>query len=122
MTKQGLCTGGREWQRIGVLKQDFSKYNKDIGVYRALLNDEVVYVGKATELDNGGFRKRLRDYTRESDSARNYPAGEKMYEHRDDIQIEIIVFDRNPRSIPEIEACEKSLIKELNPKWNEHEK
>ena len=62
------------WNTLGLLTEDttdFSAYTKDIGVYRAILNGKVVYIGKATELENGGFRKRLRDYTRISTSARN---------------------------------------------------
>lgn len=34
-----------------------------------------MYVGRAIELNNGGFRKRLSDYSRGSDSARNHKSG-----------------------------------------------
>ncbi len=60
------------WIPLGLLTEDttdFSDYSNDIGIYRAILNDVIVYIGKATELNNGGFRKRLRDYTRISPSA-----------------------------------------------------
>ncbi len=97
---------------------DFSAYARDIGLYRAILNDEIVYVGKATELNNGGFRKRLRDYTRTSSSARNFPAGKLMHFHRVSIQMEILVFQRNLESIPCITAEEARLIYELKPIWN----
>lgn len=109
------------WIALGPLIEtttDFSIYSKDIGIYRATLNDEVVYIGKATELNNGGFRKRLRDYTRSSSSARNYPAGELMYQQRNEIVIEIVIFNRSAESIPEIERIEAKLIKELQPTWN----
>ena len=113
------------WIKIGPLsetKTDFSDYSKDIGVYRAILNGEVVYIGKATELNNGGFRKRLRDYTRTSNSARNYPAGEFMHQHKDEIQIEIVIFERSLDSIPGIEIFEAQLIKKFNPIWNNQNK
>ncbi|MBK8570137.1 MAG: hypothetical protein IPN81_09290 [Nitrosomonadales bacterium] len=70
------------WIPLGLLTEtstDFSNYSKDIGVYRAILNDEVVYIGKATELKNGGFRKRLRDYA--TKPQRNL-TGELMYSNR----------------------------------------
>ena len=38
------------WIQLGLLTEvstDFSIYSKDIGIYRAILNDEVVYIGKA---------------------------------------------------------------------------
>ena len=113
------------WISLGALTEtstDFTDYSKDIGIYRATLNGEVVYIGKATELNNGGFRKRLHDYTRSSSSARNYLAGELMYRHRNEIQIEIVVFNRSLESIPDIEALETQLIREIQPIWNNQDK
>ena len=113
------------WIALGLLNEssnDFSEYSKDIGVYRAILNEKVVYIGKATELSNGGFRKRLRDYTRRSNSARNYPAGVLMHKHKDKIEIEIMIFERTLDSISGIETLETKLIKELNPAWNNQNK
>lgn len=113
------------WIELGLLNEsstDFSDYSNDIGVYRATFDGEVVYIGKATELNNGGFRKRLRDYTRLSNSARNYPAGEQMFRHRNEILIEIVVFNRSKDSIPDIEELETQLIKEKQPIWNNQEK
>ena len=109
------------WISLGTLTEtstDFSDYSKDIGIYRAFLNRELVYIGKATELNNGGLRKRLRDYTRSSSSARNYPAGELMYKLRNEIQIDIIVFEKSLESIPDIETLEARLIREESPTWN----
>ena len=57
-------TENLNWVSLGALSEatsEFSDYSRDIGVYRAILNGKVVYIGKATELSNGGFRKRLRD-------------------------------------------------------------
>lgn len=113
------------WIPLGPLTEtstDFSTYSKDIGIYRAILNDGVVYIGKSTELENGGFRKRLRDYTRSSASARNYPAGELMHSNRNNLHIEIALFKRTLESIPEIEALETKLIREIKPIWNRQEK
>lgn len=109
------------WIKLGPLSEketDFSSYKYDIGVYKGTLNGEVVYIGKATELYNGGFRKRLRDYTRESDSGRNYPSGKLMHEHQNEVQIEILIFERNVANIKLVEQKESDLIKELQPKWN----
>jgi excinuclease UvrABC nuclease subunit len=113
------------WIPLGLLTEtstDFSIYSKDIGIYRAILCDEVVYIGKATELKNGGLRKRLRDYTRPSSSARNYCAGELMYSNRNNLQIEIILFKPTLESIPEIEVMEKRLINNMKPIWNINDK
>jgi excinuclease UvrABC nuclease subunit len=110
-----------KWQDIGLLNEsttDFSIYNRDIGIYKAELNGELVYIGKATELSNGGFRKRLRDYTRESDSARNYPSGRLMHENKDEIIISIHICERSQQGIIEAEILEKEQIKRHDPVWN----
>ena len=107
------------WTPLGLLSEtttDFAKYNKDIGVYRAILNNEIVYIGKATELKSRGFRKRLRDYTRKSDSAKNYPSERLMYQHRNEAYIEILILTGSSAKI--IESIEARLIAEVKPKWN----
>ena len=110
------------WNEEGFIDErncDFSDYYKDIGLYRAILVDKIVYVGKATELNNGGFRKRLRDYTRKSKSARNYPSGKLMNENSADLVIEISKFERSEINIQEINYQEKELIKLIQPEWNQ---
>jgi len=115
----------RKWIKIGFLDEsdcDFSKYNLNIGVYRAKLDNEIVYIGKATELNNRGFRKRLRDYTRKSDSARNYPSGKKMYENRKKIIIEILIVESSFDGQQKASELEKKFIDEFKPIWNELDK
>jgi hypothetical protein len=109
------------WIKLGFLDEsdcDFSKYNHDIGLYRAIQNKNIVYIGKATELFNGGFRKRLRDYTRLSDSARNYPSGILMNQNKNNIVIEILIFDRCETNISIIEDKETEIIALIQPIWN----
>ena len=106
-----------DWELIGMLDEsdcDFCHYNNKIGAYKGEMDGELVYVGKATEINNGGYRKRLRDYTRTSSSARNYPAGLKMYENRSNIIISI----KTVSTANEAVNLERELIKELKPKWN----
>jgi hypothetical protein len=106
-----------DWKLIGMLDEsdcNFSDYNNEIGAYKGEMNGELVYVGKATELNNGGYRKRLRDYTRVSNSARDYPAGLNMYKNRSKIVISIQIVSTADEAV----SLERYLIKELKPKWN----
>jgi hypothetical protein len=74
----------REWRSVGILSQlILSPYNRYVGLYRAWLGSELVYIGRAIEWNNGGFRKRLSDYTRNSDNARTHGSGQKMHQYRD---------------------------------------
>jgi len=109
------------WLNVGPLNENetnFSTYNQDIGIYKAELNREIVYIGKATELGGRGFRKRLRDYTRVSDSARDYPSGRLMYENRNDIIISIHIVERSEQGQLEAVKLEKEQIQTHNPIWN----
>ena len=109
------------WNKIGYLDEsdcDFSNYNHRIGVYKAILNGQIVYIGKATEYYNGGFRKRLRDYTRISESARKSKSGELMNKYRKDIVIEIIFVDSHQNGILQANTIEKNFINQYKPLWN----
>ncbi len=54
----------------------FTKLHSDlchvVGLFRAVLSGEVMYIGKGTEFTNGGLRKRLADFRRKSPSARGH--------------------------------------------------
>lgn len=109
------------WERIGLLDEsdcDFSELRNNIGVYKAEYLGDLVYIGKATEHSNGGLRKRLRDYTRQSDSARNYPSGLKMHEHQGELVIFVCSFPCLPQLVQEVNRLEGELIRDLNPPWN----
>jgi len=107
------------WIKVGFLSEsdcEFSKYNKTIGLFRAILNDEIVYIGMATEISNGGLQKRLRDFTRDSNSARKYQAGEKMNFNKDKLIIEIV--EMNDKDKKFIENKKQEEISKTTPKWN----
>jgi len=120
------------WENLGVLSDIVSNgtltsYSTTIGLYRASLHGQCVYIGKVTEVNNGGFKKRLRDYTRESCSARNYNSGMLMFKHKRDIEIEVLVFpmagelpshDLRTETTSQIEDMKKKLVDELSPLWN----
>src|SRR5699024_12065269 len=81
-----------KWKEIKYLKDaNLKPYNKDVGLYRLKLDNRVVYIGRATELNNGGIRKRLSDYRRDNDSARNYKSGRKINNNIDNIITDILV-------------------------------
>ena len=52
-----------------------SELASEIGLFRADLGGTIMYIGKAVEVDNGGLRKRLSDFSRPSPSAREHHGG-----------------------------------------------
>lgn len=111
-----------KWVSLGLLSSltldDLRKYNKHIGLYKAEMNGQVAYLGKAIEYGNGGFRKRLRDYVRPSDSARTHGSGKKMNENADRLQISILIVGDTSEDVETVVALEKAMIAKLNVKWN----
>lgn len=108
-----------EWKSIGFLKDaDLSPYNHCVGLYRHVMNGKTMYVGRAIELDNGGFRKRLSDYRRDSNSARKHTSGRMIHEHLDEIQTYILVVGSNEEAVEATKKLEGIFIGKFNPPWN----
>jgi excinuclease UvrABC nuclease subunit len=113
----------KEWQEkwisIGQYKNvNLSKYNKNIGIYKIIVDREVVYIGRAVEYDNGGFRKRLSDYTRKSVSSRKYSSGGKINKNIKNADIEIIIVGNDLSAVETTKRLEHLMIAIHWPKWN----
>jgi hypothetical protein len=108
-----------EWRNIGVLANiDLSPFSSSVGIYKATLSGIVVYIGRAVEFKNGGFRKRLSDYRRKSDSARKHKSGKLMYEHADRLHISIISTGSDSEAVTIAKNLERMLVAKYNPEWN----
>ncbi|MFE7064106.1 hypothetical protein ACFVAD_18390 [Sutcliffiella sp. NPDC057660] len=108
-----------QWRYAGILSSlNLTPYNKYVGLYKATLGGKVVYIGKATEWNNGGFRKRLSDYTRESTSARKHGSGQKMHLHRNELNIEFLIVGSNASAAEFTPKLEALMIGKYNPEWN----
>lgn len=108
-----------KWICLGKLKDaNLTPYNHCVGIYRHVINGKTMYVGRAVELNNGGFRKRLSDYRRSSDSARKHTSGQKIYDNLDDIITYILVVGDTQDAIDETKRLEGYFIAKYNPPWN----
>lgn len=129
-----LATLNSLWQDVGTLGKfvtnkdwkegliSISYLSKSVGLYKATLHGKVVYIGKGTEWNNGGLRKRLRDYVRENDSARDYPSAQMMFNNKDNIHIQVLIVGDDKDSVSTTECLEKLFIKEYDPEWNKLDK
>ena len=95
-----------------------SPYNHCVGLYRHIVNGTTKYVGRAIELNNGGFRKRLSDYRRDSDSARKHMSGRIIHEHLDEIETYILVVGDTQEAIEITRKLEGEFVRKYNPEWN----
>ena len=110
----------REWICIGPLKiANLTPYNHCVGLYRNVVNGKTMYVGRAIELHNGGFRKRLSDYRRESNSARKHLSGRTINENLDKITTYILVIGDTEEAVAETKKLEGQFIAYYGyPEWN----
>lgn len=107
------------WKDIGTLDNiENDDLRHKVGVYKADLNDKTVYVGRATEYNNGGFKKRLSDYTRESDSGRKHKSGQLMHENASELKISIISTGSDKEASKRAKKLETEMIKKHDPDWN----
>ena len=108
-----------KWVCIGPLKTaNLTPYNHCVGLYRHVINGETVYVGRAIELNNGGFRKRLSDYRRESDSGRTHTSGRLINQNLSKITTYVLVVGDTEEAVETTKELEKLFVKKYNPKWN----
>lgn len=108
-----------EWRNVGILgSTNFGEFRHDVGVYKAMLHGELMYIGRAIEFDNGGFRKRLHDYVRDSNSSRKHESGQMMNTNADDLDISIIITGQDSEAALLASRIEKALIFKYSPPWN----
>ncbi|MHA6260590.1 GIY-YIG nuclease family protein [Sporosarcina sp. CAU 1771] len=109
----------RKWESIGQLASaNLTPYNRSVGLYRHTFRGEIVYIGRAIELNNGGFRKRLSDYRRDSDSARTHKSGRLINENLDQIRTDILVVGTTEKDIHITKELERVFVGKYTPKWN----
>ena len=110
------------WIKLGHLYEsdcDLEIYKNDIGIFKAIINSEVVYIGHTIEKENGGFSKILRNLIIENSDSKNSEVELLFFENKQDILIELLIL--NDKDIVEIEELKNRLINQLKPKWDKSE-
>lgn len=114
-----LAEWAQEWCRVeGGLYSSEPELPFLIGVYRLILRGEVVYLGRATEFANGGFLKRFRDFTRRGAGGRKHRAGQLAYEHRRELEVEVIVTGIDPAGVWTAKRLKRAFLATELPSWN----
>lgn len=107
------------WSYIGTLD---NVANNDlrhvVGLYKAVLNGKTVYIGRAVEYSNGGLKKRLADYTRQSDSARKHKSGQLMHQNASDLKMYVMVTGSDSEAANRARELETEMINRYRPEWN----
>ncbi|MFN3456418.1 MAG: hypothetical protein ACK4Z8_02435 [Novosphingobium sp.] len=107
------------WRPLsGGLRQPHPELRLKVGLFRMLLGATPVYLGCATEFANGGLSKRLGDFTRPGHGARNHHAGVLIHEHRDQVEIELIVTGNDHAAATTAKRLKEAFLALDRPPWN----
>ena len=110
MRKEFLCM--KSMQRL-LYQLDLSH---SIGLYRFLENSEVIMIGQGIESNNRGLLKRITDFTRTEDGARDYTGGRYIYNNRDNLTVSFLVM--NDLTPDEINTLKSQFINRYHPRLN----
>lgn len=106
------------WKTLGYLKdidcEDILEYG--VGVIKLLVDNTVVYIVRAIELNNGGLSKKLKDL-KEYDAKRKLKVYTEIANNIDKIKVEIISLGNDNSAVANSRKLEKELIQKYNPVW-----
>ena len=107
------------WKCIGpLLSANLTPYNHSVGLYKHVIDGKIVYIGRAIEYNNGGLRKRLSDYRREGDSAREHQSGQSIYNNLDKITTYVLVVGSDEKAAEMTKKLEPMFIAKYQPSFN----
>ncbi|WP_425992350.1 hypothetical protein [Brevundimonas sp. TWP2-3-2] len=123
-TKEPLIGGKSidEWDRLWApVSGGLTTYHPDlrqgVGLYRTRLGDRVTALGTGTDTF-GGLAKRLSDFRRPSPSGRRHHAGLLIFEHLDQLEIDVLVMPDGPEARTIGRKLKGPMVRRHKPAWN----
>jgi hypothetical protein len=111
-----------EWrkkrQRLDAgLQRRYHELYGQLGVFVVSLNGKDMYIGCGTQI-RFGLGKRLFDYVRESDSARDDHSGRLIHQHRDQVAVDIITTGSDRAAAQVAKELKRAFLAAGKPPWN----
>ena len=104
---------------LGEVKlEDLKAFNHSIGIYIMTLGVLPVYIGRAIEFNNGGLRKRLRDYIRKGNSSRKHTSGKLINSYKDELNLYVIELGHTEEDVAFVKYVESSMIENIFTRFN----
>jgi hypothetical protein len=108
-----------EWKPVeGGFGNVGSKLKYKIGVFCAILHDEVVYIGNATSTQTTGLDQRIRQVGHNLTTSNSHPGFKKIRENIDVVQLEVIICDGEYKNRQTINKLRLALKRFYDPAWN----
>lgn len=107
-----------EWDALkGGLRERHHALDGLLGLYRLTLNGQDVAIGRGIDIRQG-IPKRLYDFTRRSWSGRNHHMGRLIYEHRDQLELQVLIVGVGQEAQQIARQLSKAMIERHEPSWN----
>lgn len=116
---RSLSAWNKSWEHLPCgLRQRHPDLQYLVGVFQVRLGGIPMYVGCATEFANGGIDKRLGDFTRPASGGRDHYAGELIHQHRDEVEIYLIVTGIDETAAWTAKRVKHAMLKAERLPWN----
>lgn len=95
--------------------EELTVFRNSIGLYFMTFYGMPVYVGRAIEFNNGGLRKRLRDYQR---GVNTHSSGVWIQEHIDELNLYVLELGHIENDVSYVKESETTMIENFFTKLN----
>ena len=107
-----------EWTHLnGGLRQRHHELDGLLGLFRLTLNGQDVFIGTGIDIKDG-IPKRLYDFHRPSKSGRDHHAGRLIYEHRDKLEVQVLITGTDREAQRIARQLKSAMVERHRPAWN----
>ncbi len=107
-----------EWDaRKGGLRQRHHELDGLLGLCRLTLNGQDMFIGTGIDIRQG-IPKRLYDFHRPSPSGRNHHMGRLIYEHRDQLEVQVLITGEGRQAQRIARQLRAAMLERHKPLWN----
>ena len=107
-----------EWTHLnGGLRQRHHELDGLLGLFRLTLNGQDVFIGTGIDIKDG-LPKRLYDFHRQSDSGRDHHAGRLIYQHRDQVEVQVLITGTDREAQRIARQLKRAMVERHRPAWN----
>jgi hypothetical protein len=110
--------GDADWVALkGGLRQRHHELDGLLGLYRLTLNGQDMAIGTGIDIKQG-IPKRLYDFHRPSSSGRNHHAGQLIFQHRDQLEVQVLITGTDRQGQRIARQLKTVMLERLKPAWN----
>lgn len=107
-----------EWVALrGGLRERHHQLDGLLGLLRLTLSGRDMFIGSGIDIRQG-IPKRLYDFHRPSPSGRNHHAGQLIYEHRDQLEVQVLMTGEGRQAQRLARQLRPLMLERHEPVWN----